>query len=406
MNVRKRYNYEFLKELCKEYNITLLRDYSNENLHRDYKIEGNCKTENCNENFEKTLGGLSKKKYFCCKKCTKQIENNNKATNNIQKYGVKSPLQLESVKQKIKETNLEKYGHEYATQSQEVRDKTIKTCLEKFGAETNLQLESVKQQIKETNLEKYGHEYATQSQEIRDKTIKTCLEKFGTECSLQSQEVKNKGIETNLEKYGCEYATQSKIVRDKVTKTCLKKYGVKSPLQLESVKQQIKQTNLEKYGHEYSLQSQEVKDKGKQTNLKKYGVEYPNQNMEIMEKNSKNSYKLKDYILPSGEIIKIQGYENYALDELFNNDILEENIITGCKNVPEIWYDDENGKKHRHYVDIFISSQNRCIEIKSTWTAEKKKDCIFLKQKAGKELGYNYEIWVYNGKGEKVECYK
>ena len=37
MNVRKRYNYEFLKELCKEYNITLLRDYSNENLHRDYK---------------------------------------------------------------------------------------------------------------------------------------------------------------------------------------------------------------------------------------------------------------------------------------------------------------------------------------------------------------------------------
>jgi hypothetical protein len=42
--------------------------------------------------------------------------------------------------------------------------------------------------------------------------------------------------------------------------------------------------------------------------------------------------------------------------------------------------------------------------VKSTWTAEKKKDCIFLKQQAGKELGYNYEIWVYNGKGEKVKC--
>jgi hypothetical protein len=94
------------------------------------------------------------------------------------------------------------------------------------------------------------------------------------------------------------------------------------------------------------------------------------------------------------------------LDELFNNGILEENIITGCKNVPEIWYDDENGKKHRHYVDIFISSQNRCIEIKSTWTAEKKKDCIFLKLEYAKKQGYNYEIWVYNGKGEKVECYK
>ena len=44
--------------------------------------------------------------------------------------------------------------------------------------------------------------------------------------------------------------------------------------------------------------------------------------------------------------------------------------------------------------------------MKSTWTAEKKKDNIFLKLNAGKELGYNYEIWVYNNKGEKVNCYK
>jgi hypothetical protein len=125
-----------------------------------------------------------------------------------------------------------------------------------------------------------------------------------------------------------------------------------------------------------------------------------------MEKCSKNAYKLKEYTLPSGNIIKIQGYENYALDELLQDDILEEDIINGCKNVHEIWYEDENNKKHRHYVDIFIPSQNRCIEVKSTWTAKKKKDFIFLKQQAGKELGYNYEIWIYNGKGKKIECYK
>jgi hypothetical protein len=46
-----------------------------------------------------------------------------------------------------------------------------------------------------------------------------------------------------------------------------------------------------------------------------------------------------------------------------------------------------------------------CIEVKSTWTIEKKKDNVFLKQQAAKELGYKYEIWVYNAKGEKVECY-
>ena len=168
----------------------------------------------------------------------------------------------------------------------------------------------------------------------------------------------------------------------------------------------IKETCLEKYGVEHYLQTDEKKIKSKITCLEKYGFEYPAQNSEIMEKCSKNAYKLKDYTLPSGNIIKLQGCENYALDELLKDGMLEEDIINGCKNVPEIWYEDENGIKHRHYVDIFIPSQNRCIEVKSTWTAEKKKDCIFLKQNASKKLGYNYEIWVYNGKGEKVKCYK
>jgi hypothetical protein len=128
--------------------------------------------------------------------------------------------------------------------------------------------------------------------------------------------------------------------------------------------------------------------------------------MDYAEKHFKTCYNKKDYVLPSGKIIQTQGYEKYALDELIINEKIDESdIITGCKNVPEIWYCDESGKKHRHYVDIFIPSQNKCIEVKSTWTAEKKKDCIFLKQNAAKELGYNYEIWVYDSKKNKVENY-
>jgi hypothetical protein len=57
-------------------------------------------------------------------------------------------------------------------------------------------------------------------------------------------------------------------------------------------------------------------------------------------------------------------------------------------------------------VDIYIPSQKRCIESKSIWTAKKKKDNIFLKQNAGKELGYHYEIWIYDGKGKKVQEHK
>jgi len=112
----------------------------------------------------------------------------------------------------------------------------------------------------------------------------------------------------------------------------------------------------------------------------------------------------KKYIFPSGKEISYQGYEPFALNELVN--IFDENdILTGTKNVPTIWYNDENGKKHRHYVDIFIPSKNKCIEIKSPWTIKIIKSNIFIKQTAAKELGYEYEIWVYDCKGNKVDTY-
>lgn len=95
------------------------------------------------------------------------------------------------------------------------------------------------------------------------------------------------------------------------------------------------------------------------------------------------------------------------MKELLDNELVDENdIVVGCKNVPNIWYNDDSGKKHRHYVDIFIPNQNRCIEVKSTWTKKIKKDNIFLKQNAGKEMGYKYEIWVYDNNGSRIEKYE
>jgi len=141
--------------------------------------------------------------------------------------------------------------------------------------------------------------------------------------------------------------------------------------------------------------------------LTNFGVEYNSQILEIAYKQSTNSFKRKDYIFPSGKQISCQGYEPFALDMLIKDELINEtDILTGIKNLLIIWYNDLIGKKHRHYVDIFISSQNKCIEVKSTWTIKREKDNIFLKQEAGKKLGYLYEIWVYNNKGEIIECYK
>ena len=238
------------------------------------------------------------------------------------------------------------------------------------------------------------------------KQKQTMIEKYGEENPLKVEKIKNKMKNTCLEKYGTEYASQSQEFKDKIKNTCLEKYGTEYASQSQEFKDKMRQNCLEKHGVEHHLMREDVKNKRKETNLEKFGVEYVSQCPEIMDKINNSSYSKKDFIMPSGNIIKCQGYEPFALTELLEIYLIkEEDIITGCKNVPKIWYEDENNKKHRHYVDIFIPSENKCIEVKSTWTLEKKQECIFLKQEAGKELGYEYEIWVYNNKGEKVECY-
>jgi hypothetical protein len=200
---------------------------------------------------------------------------------------------------------------------------------------------------------------------------------------MQNKEIKKKSNQICKEKYGFENCTQNKEIHEKSKQTCFKNYGVY-----------------------YPSQNEKVREKQKQYCLEIYGVENAMQNEDVMERSIKNSHKLKDFTFPSGKIIKIQGYEHFALKELIEQENVNENdIINGCKNVPKIFYDDETGKKHRHYVDIFIPSQNRCIEVKSKWTLKKKQDNVFLKQTAGKALGYNYEIWVYDAKGNKVECH-
>jgi hypothetical protein len=232
----------------------------------------------------------------------------------------------------------------------------------------------------------------------------TNIKKYGVENLFQSKEIKEKIKLTNLKKYGVENPTYSKEIRQKTMKKCLEKYGLEHTCKLNNVIKKRKEAILNKYGTEYPFQSKKYQEIFKDKCMEKYGVENPHQVPEIAEKASKNSYRKKTYILPSGNELTCQGYEPLALNKLIKEDnISEHDIVTGCKNVPQIWYDDENGKKHRHYVDIYIRSQNRCIEVKSTWTAEKKKDKIYLKQNAAKELGYNYEIWIYNSKKELIE---
>lgn len=204
------------------------------------------------------------------------------------------------------------------------------------------------------------------------------------------QKVKN----TNLKNYGCEYVSQNKDIKEKVKNTILEKYGTICVFQNEDIKEKIKITNLEKLGVEYPIQNKDIMQKIKNTNLIKYGYEYPSQNPEYSGKMLKRMHNYKKYVYPSGRIDNIQGYENYGLDHLLHVENINENdIITNRTQVPVIWWQDSSGQNHRYYIDIFIPSQNRGIEIKSKWTMESKLEVNLLKQKAFINNGHIYVIY-------------
>ena len=428
MKHKVKYDNNYLQAFCDENTIKLLENYSNVIINRDTLIKGKCKIIDCIGFFCKSFRSLVKINAFCFE-CSKNIGKEKIKKTNMEKYGCEYPSQNEQIREKVKQTffkkygcenpfqnkdiqekikqkNFEKYGCEFYLQTKEKQLKSKQTCIKKYGCEYATQNKEIHEKYKKTNLEKYGVENPNQNEEIKEKIKKTNLEKYGCENPLQNKEIREKIKKTNLEKYGCEYATQNKEIREKMEGTMMERYGVKYTTQNDELLNKVKKSNFEKYGFENVFQNKDIQEKIKKTNLEKYGVENCMQNEEIMEKMTKNSYRTKIYTFPSGNQKIYQGYENYALDELLSEGVLEEEIINDCKYVPEIWYEDVEGKSHRYYVDIFIPSRNLCIEVKSNWTIEQKKDNIFLKQQSLKDAGYHCEIWVYNGKGEKIEYYK
>jgi hypothetical protein len=199
--------------------------------------------------------------------------------------------------------------------------------------------------------------------------------------------------ESNLLKYGVEHVTQTKEFKNNIKQICLLKYGVDNPMKTSETKEKQK----------INCNTEEVRNKRKQTNLKRYGVENSMQNAELAEKNSKNSLRFKDFILPSGKIIKIQGNEPIAIKQLLDIGYDENDIITSKKDVPEIWYINKDEKKCRYYCDIYIKKENQIIEIKSKYTYEIDKENNILKANACLKAGYKYEFWVLPKRSEDFE---
>lgn len=183
------------------------------------------------------------------------------------------------------------------------------------------------------------------------------------------------------------------IVSEKYRKTCMDKYGVSNVGLNTEIKKKIKDSYIKNFG-DHPKRTKEVQEKWKKTCLEKYGG-HPNQNPTVQAKAEENAYKYKDYKLPSGKVVKIQGYEDWALDELLEY-FDEDDIIIGRGNIPRISYKCDEDINRIYFPDFYIESMNTILEIKSEWTLKLKTCRLNEKAKAVKEEGFDYEVWIYH----------
>lgn len=103
-----------------------------------------------------------------------------------------------------------------------------------------------------------------------------------------------------------------------------------------------------------------------------------------------------DYELPSGKIVKLQGYEPQVLTELLKT-YSEDDIVIGVKEINkeigQIKYMFEE-KEHTYYPDFYIKSENKIIEVKSQWTFDRWKEKNLAKQNTCLELGFDFDFKI------------
>ena len=234
----------------------------------------------------------------------------------------------------------------------------------------------------------------------------TFLEIYGYENPFQSDEIKKKIVESNIRIYGVAHPMMLKEQQNKAKETNLERYGNENVMHNADVKEKLRQTTNERFGHDNVFQNEEIKQKIQNVMIEKFGYAHALQNTDLAQKANKSAYQSKPFTFPCGKVSQVQGYEPFALELLVKNGKNYNDITTDRREVPEIWYETDDGKKHRYFCDILLHNEDKIVEVKSTWTFEKRQDNIPLKAQACIDAGFEYEIWIFDEKKNlKVQTY-
>jgi hypothetical protein len=185
-------NKSFYQELINDFNESDYADFIQ--FCYDFKTSTEnktCLSHSCDNKrkFINFTSGYSKGCSQCC----------NYKINFLEKYGVEHNSQLDSVKEKKKETSLEKYGVENISQVNEIKQKKMNTAIKKYGVENISQVDEIKQKKMNTTNKNFGVDHYF---ELTDNMKIHYNNSFGVDSPLKNQQIKNKVMNTTKYRHG------------------------------------------------------------------------------------------------------------------------------------------------------------------------------------------------------------
>lgn len=220
-----------------------------------------------------------------------------------------------------------------------------------------------------------------------------------TEVTIQLQ--KQRTIETNKKKYGTEWSSQSDNNIEKSKKTKLARYGDEYYNNSDKTSESWQAMPIDKINS--------IVDKRRKTNLDRYGVESAFMKPGVLERSAKSNSKGKEFIMPSGKVIGVRGYEGIAITELLK--IYQESQISVDDtlqkySLPLFVYTDVNRHIKKYYPDIYIAQENKIIEVKGRWWWDgggnskyrTRLQSNLRKRQSVIDAGYQYEVWLFEDK--------
>lgn len=112
------------------------------------------------------------------------------------KYGVDNPLLLKEIQDRCKKTLIERYGVNHPLKNQEIRERQAKSVQEYFDNN----MDSFREKSRQTCLERYGVDNAAQSAETKLKIKSTLIKRYGVDHPMKCDEFKKKAFDSKVER--------------------------------------------------------------------------------------------------------------------------------------------------------------------------------------------------------------